>query len=149
MNASRAIGRMAAVVAAMGLGGCANPAGGGARCVDGEGCSKEERPSAAEPILGETAAPSEVVISEGFDAAPSRLQVVKGGGWSIRGGRLTLTDPAPAATANGNLAIHPTPEPEKFRLTATVRSTGTASAWNDLSVTGRSSIKASSRAIEE
>jgi hypothetical protein len=134
MNANRAIGRIAAVVAGMGLGGCAYPAGGGARCVDGEGCSNEERPSAAEPILGETAAPSEVIIFERFDAAPSPLQVVKGGSWSIGGGRLTLTDPATAATANGNLAIHPTPVPEKFRLTATVRSTGTASAWNDLSV---------------
>lgn len=124
-----------AMVAAVGLVGCEYPlADGGAPCADGEGCSNEESPSSADSLLGESTALSDVVISEGFTAAPSPLQVIKGGTWSVAGGRLTLTNPASSDTANGNLAVHPAAVPEDFRLTATVRATGTASAWNDLSV---------------
>lgn len=75
-------------------------------------------------------------ISEDFSAGASDFTVVSGGSWGVSGGRYVLSNPAGSTTPGilGNISVHALSVPGDFSLSAVMRITGTASAWDDAAI---------------
>jgi hypothetical protein len=74
-------------------------------------------------------------VSEAFAAPTAAMTVVRGGTWTVTGGRYALTNPASgAAPTNGNLAVHQTGVGGNFTLSALAATTPNASVFNDFAI---------------
>ncbi|HEX8434701.1 S8 family serine peptidase [Archangium sp.] len=94
-------------------------------------------PNLARSLTADMRAPPALsVISEAFDSTAGGMTVVRGGSWTVSGGRYVLSSPASgtAEMGNGNLAVHGTSLSGDFTLTTQAKAQGTSGSWDDFSV---------------
>lgn len=75
-------------------------------------------------------------ISEDFSSSADNFTEISGGTWNVSSGRYVLSSPASSGTTGvlGNISVHDTSLTGDFELSATLRITGTGSAWNDAAI---------------